>query len=293
MENFEISDSFLNITQIWEVFFWPIVSVAIVFLFIYFLVGKQYISNIYQKYRIIKIDNKYYRQKHVKIKKEYSNGNNNERLILLPLSETSEKIIKAIQNPIVFVIIFLLLIYTIYKIINLCSTLYPIKYSFIGGSMLLYSTPKEILAEIWTYFPEYTIEYLYEKICIWGNESSYAKYADYSAIYMLGNIFKLCSVLCIINFFLHKPKIKIYLKTVFLFLVCLFAIVLSFYFQFRKDTKVLEQKAYYVMNQLILDDPSVPTDFDAYQLAFEKVENELKYVDNNIFYGSFGLDFGF
>ncbi len=63
MENFEISDSFVGITQIWEVFFLPIVSVAIVFLFIYFLMGKQYISNIYLKYKIIKIDNKYYRQK--------------------------------------------------------------------------------------------------------------------------------------------------------------------------------------------------------------------------------------
>lgn len=286
-------DNFVNITQIWEVFFLPIVSTTIVFLFIYFLVGKQYIRNIYRKYKIIKIDNKYYRQKHIKIKKEHSNGNKDKRVILLPLSGMSEKMITAVRNPIVFVMILLLLVYTIYKIINLCSLLYPIRYSFIGGSMLLYSTPKEIVAEIWTYFPEYTLESLYQKISILGDESSYAKYADYSAIYMFGNIFKLCSVLCVINFFLHKPKIKIYLKTVFLFLVCLFAIVLSFYFEFQKNTKVLEQKAYYVEKQLVLDDPSVPTDFDAYQLAIEKVENELKYVNHEAFYDSFGFDFVF
>lgn len=293
MENFEISDSFTNITQIWEVFFFPIVSVAIVFLFIYFLVGKQYISNIYQKYRFIKIDNKYYRQKHVKIKKEHSNGYKDERVILLPLSEMSEKMITAVRNPIVFVIIFLLFIYTIYKIISLCSLLYPIRYSFIGGSMLLYSTPEEILAEIWTYFPEYTIESLYNKINILGDESSYAKYADYSAIHMFGSIFKFCSVLCIINIFLHKPKIKIYLKTVLLFFICLLAIVLSFYLQFQKDVDVLEQKAYYVEQQLVLDDPSVPTDFEAYQLAIEKIKNELRYIDNEIFFGSFELVFVF
>lgn len=293
MENFEISDSFVGITQIWEVFFLPIVSVAIVFLFIYFLMGKQYISNIYLKYKIIKIDNKYYRQKRIKIKREHSNGNKGERVILLPLSEMSEKMVTAVQNPIVFIIFFLFSVYAIYKLINLCSLLYPIRYSYMGASMLLYSSPKEIVAEIWTYFPEYTLESLYQKISILGEESSYAKYVDYSAIHMFGSIFKLCSVLCIINFFLNKPKLKIYFKTVFLLLFCFFAIVLSFYFQFQKDTKVLEQKAYYVEKQLVLDDPLVPTDFEAYQLAIKKVENELRYVDNKVFYGSFGLDFVF
>lgn len=59
------------------------------------------------------------------------------------------------------------------------------------------------------------------------------------------------------------------------------------------DAKVLEQKAYYTEKQLVLDDPLVPTDFEVYQLAIEKVENELRYVDNQVFYGSFGLDFVF
>lgn len=293
MDNFEVSDSIVDITQIWEVFFLPIVSAAIVFLFIYFLMGKQYISNIYKKYKIIKIDNKYYRQKWIKIKRDHSNGNKGERVILLPLSEMNEKMVAAAQKPIVFIIIILLSVYAIYKFINLCSVLYPIKYGFAGGAMLLYSTPKEIIAEIWTYFPDYTLESLYQKISILGDESSYAKHTDYRAIYMFGSIFKFCSILCIINFFINKPKIKIYLKTIFLFLICLFAIVLSFYFQFQKKTKVLEQKAYYVERQLALDDPLVHTDFEAYQLALEKVENELGYVDNQVFYGSFWLDFLF
>ncbi len=291
MENFEISDSFVGITQIWDVFFFPIVSVAIVFLFTYFLMGKQFISNIYKKYKIIKIDNKYYRQKRIKIKREHLKGNNGERVILLPLSEMNEKMVTAVQNPVVFIIIFLLSVYAIYKLINLCSLLYPIRYGFIGASMLLYSTKKEVVAEIWTYFPEYTLESLYEKINILGNESSYAKYVDYSANHMFESVFKFCSILCVINFFINKPKIKIYLKTVFLFLVCFFAIVLSFYFQFQKEMEVLEQKAYYVESQLILDDPLVLTDSEAYQLAIEKVENELRYVDNQLFYGSFRFDF--
>lgn len=71
MENFEISDSLVGITKIWEAFFLPIVSAVIVFLFIYFIMGKKYIYHIYQKYKIIKIDNKYFWQKHIKIKKEF------------------------------------------------------------------------------------------------------------------------------------------------------------------------------------------------------------------------------
>lgn len=290
MGNFEISDSLIGITKIWEAFFFPIVSTAIVLLFIYFLLGKQYIYCIYQKYKIKKIDNKYYRQKYIKIKKEYSNGNKNERVILVPLSEKSEKMIASVQNPIVSIIIFLLFAYTIYKIIIFFSSLYPIGYSFNGESMLLYSTPKEIVAEIWTYFPEYTLVSLYQKIDTLGEECSYAKYVDYSAIRMFGSIFKFCSVLCILNFFIQKPKIKVYFKTIFLLFVCLFAIMLSFYFQFQKHAKVLEQKAYYVEKQLVLDDPSVATDFNTYQIAIEKVENELRYIDNNIFYDSFHIN---
>lgn len=61
---------FSNITQIWGVFFLPIVSMVLVLTFTFFLLGKQYIRRIYQKYKIIKIDNEYYRQKHVKTKKD-------------------------------------------------------------------------------------------------------------------------------------------------------------------------------------------------------------------------------
>ena len=147
MENFEISDSLIEITKIWEAFFYPIVSTAVCFLFIYLLMGKQYIYSIYQKYKMIKIDNKYYRQKHIKIKK-LSNGSKKVRVILVPLSEKSEKMIASLQNPIVSIIIFLLFAYTIYKIVNLFSSLYPIEYGFSGDSMLLYSTPKQTVAKI-------------------------------------------------------------------------------------------------------------------------------------------------
>ena len=278
----------IDITQIWNMFFCPILSVVIVCLFIYFLMGKQYIYDIYQKYKIIKINNKYYRQKHIKV-----NGNKYKGVIWLPVSKMSEKFIIAIHTPIIFIIFFLLIIYTIYKIINLCSFLYPIKYSFVGEAMLLYSTPKEIVAEIWAYFPEYTLQSLYEKINVLGNDSSYAKYADYSYINIFGSIFKFCSLICIINFFLQKPKIKTYLKTVSLFIVCLFVIVLTLYFQFKKTVNVLEQKAYYVVNQLALDDPSVCNDSYKNQLAIEKVENELSYMNSEMSHGAFSIYFGF
>ena len=171
--------------------------------------------------------------------------------------------------------------------------MYPIKYGFNGESMLLYSTPKQTVAKIWTYFPEYTLASLYQKIDILGEECPYAKYADYNTIYVFGSIFKFCSVLCILSFFLQKPKIKIYLKTIFLLFVSLLAIMLSFYFQFQKHAKVLEQKAYYVEKELVLDDPSVATDFNTYQTAIRKVENELRYIDNKIFYNSFHIHIEF
>ena len=109
---------------------------------------------------------------------------------------------------------------------------------------------------------------------------------------MLGNISKICSVLCLVNFFIHKPKVKIYLKTTVLLCICLFTTVISFYFQFQKDTKILEQKVYYVEKQLTLDKPTVLNNYEAFQLSVEKVENELRYVENNRFYGSFIVNIG-
>ena len=69
--------------------------------------------------------------------------------------------------------------------------------------------------------------------------------------------------------------------------------MLSFYFQFQKHAKVLEQKAYYVEKELVLDDPSVATDFNTYQTAIRKVENEIRYIDNKIFYNSFHIHIEF
>lgn len=291
MENFEISDSFVGITQIWEVFFLPIVSTSIIILFLYILLGKQYIYDIYQKYKLIKVDNKYYRQKHIKMKRGCSNANKNNRVILLPLSEMSINVITWVRNPIIFIVVFLMVVYTIYKMINLCSSLYPIRYSISGEAMLLYFVPKEIITEIWTYFPEYTLLSLYQKINILGEECSYAKYTDYTNVHIFGSIFEMCSIFCVISLFLQKPNIKKYIKTLFLLWVSLFAIFLSFYLQFQKAGKVLEQKAYYVREQLILDNPSVADEYYTYQLAVEKVENEIRYRDSKIFYGAFGVRF--
>lgn len=39
MENFEISDSLIGITKIWEAFFYPIVSTAVCFLYYIFING--------------------------------------------------------------------------------------------------------------------------------------------------------------------------------------------------------------------------------------------------------------
>ena len=291
MDNFETFNIFSNITQIWGVFFLPIVSMVLVLTFTFFLLGKQYIRRIYQKYKIIKIDNEYYRQKHVKTKKRL-NKSKNTQVILIPLSEISEKMITMIHSPIVLIALALLLAYAMNKIIEACSALYPIWYSIIGSRMLLYSSSKEIIAEIWTYFPEYTLELLYQKISTLGEECSYVKYVDRSAINMLGNISKICSVLCLVNFFIHKPKVKIYLKTTVLLCICLFTTIISFYFQFQKDTKILEQKVYYVEKQLTLDKPTVLNNYEAFQLSVEKVENELRYVENNRFYGSFIVNIG-
>lgn len=289
MQNFEISHSLTDIAQIWEAFFDPIVSTIVVFMFAYFLLGKEYINKVYHNHKLIKIDGKYYKQKHIRIDKD--NSKSNKKVIVLPLSGMGEKFLAMLQNPIFFVIGMLLLVYTIYKIVNLFSSWYPITYSYSINDLVLYSVPKEKLAGIWMYFPDYSLELLYNKIDVWGNECSYAKYFDDSAVYMFCKLSEFCSVLCIVRLFFIKTKIKEFLKTLFLFLVCVGMVIFSFFLQFQSHVKVLEQKAYYVSEQLEEDDPLIVLDFDKYVLASEKVENELRHVENKVFYGAFSLEF--
>lgn len=284
-------EELLNITQVWEAFFFPIVSMILVFLFFLLLVGKDGIAKLYQKYKLIKVDDKYYRQKRIKVEKNFGKDVP-EPVILLPFSEIGQKIIITIQKPIALFTILLVLAYAIYKLIMVCANLYPITYAYSGSNLLLYSTYKEHIAKIWIYFPNYTLEDLYEKINIMGAECSYAKYFDNSFCIMLGNIAKMCSIFCILDVFLQRSRVKKYLKTLFLLIICLGIIVLSYYIQFQKEAKVLQQKVYYVEQQLSLENPSASCNWEKFQMAVKNVDNELRYVKNKKFYGSFSLYVG-
>ena len=72
--------------------------------------------------------------------------------------------------------------------------------------------------------------------------------------------------------------------------MCLLGILLSYYLQFQKQSEVLEQRAYYVRSKLEMGNPAVETDYDNFQISYEKVENELRYIDDKIFYGAFGIE---
>ena len=72
--------------------------------------------------------------------------------------------------------------------------------------------------------------------------------------------------------------------------MCLLGILLSYYLQFQKQSEVLEQRAYYVRSKLVMGNPAVETDYDNFQISYEKVENELRYIDDKIFYGAFGIE---
>lgn len=72
--------------------------------------------------------------------------------------------------------------------------------------------------------------------------------------------------------------------------MCLLGILLSYYLQFQKQSEVLEQRAYYVRSKLVMGNPAVETDYDNFQISYEKVENELRYIDDKIFCGAFGIE---
>lgn len=268
-----------EIKQVWDIFFMPFIGTVSVFLFSYFLFGKDYIRAMYEKYQLIKIDDVYYRKKYIKIKEKNAKKVKEEKILLLPIKGMSRKTITAMQNPVVFITCSFLVIYIVYRTVLFCSVVYPVRYSFESEKLLLYSVPKFTIAEIWTFSPEYTLDELYDKIDILGEECSYAKYVDYSAIHLFASIFEFCSVLCIINIFIHKPKLLIYIKSLLMLMFCFGAIYCCFYLQLQKDANVLEQKAYYVDRQLSLDDPLRSGETEKINCAMEKVEDELSHIN--------------
>lgn len=275
MNAFEVTE----IKQIWDIFFMPLMSTVSVFLFAYVLFGKECIHTMYEKYQFVKIDDVYYRKKYIKIKNDAEKAR--EKFLLLPIRCISQKAITAVQNPVVFITCLFLVVYIVYRVVEFCSTIYPIRYSFTGENLLLYSTPKFTIAQIWTFFPDYTLNELYEKINIWGSECSYAEYMDYSVIHLFVSIFEFNSVLCMINMFIHKPKFSVYVRSLFMLIFCIGTIYCCFYLQFQKDASVLEQKAYYVNQQLGLEDPLKSKNTEAFDYAMERVENELSYANHH------------
>ena len=109
----------LNITQIWKTFFFPIVSMIFIFLFLILLVGKSGIVKIYQKYKIIKVDDKYYHPKRIKIKKNFRNTDPHP-VIFLPVSEIGQKTIIMIRKPAIIFTIVLVFAYAMYKLMMVC-----------------------------------------------------------------------------------------------------------------------------------------------------------------------------
>lgn len=74
MRNFEVVQGLSDFTKIWDVFLVPIISSGIICLFTYFLFGKEFFCDIYRKYGLVKISNKYYKQKYIKVGKEKKNN---------------------------------------------------------------------------------------------------------------------------------------------------------------------------------------------------------------------------
>lgn len=157
--------------------------------------------------------------------------------------------------------------------------------------MLLYSTPKQVIAEIWAYYPEYTIENLYNKINTWGSESNFSRNADFSAAIIMGNISKFCSIICLVNLFIQKPKFQTYIKTGVMFFICLLVVIFSFYLSFMIHADELEQKAYYVVQQVEVDQSFTHIEQCDFDLAYEKVETELRSVEKDSLIDNFRISF--
>lgn len=295
-----------DIQSIWNNFFMPMVVAAAVLIMIFVLLGKDCIDGLYQRFKLIKADGKYYRQKHIrytiegptekepteeepteeetqkkKLKKKKAKKKKLEKTILIPIKEYEEVIIREIlKKPIIVFVFMMFIIYALYKASFALANVMPITYAYSDKNLLLSSVHEYTLANIWAHFPEDSLYQIYSRIIELGKDNYFMKNRNNNmmSIYLetISKVGMLLSVVFLLPFPLKREKK--YLRSLLVFLCSFLILVGTYAAHFESDKLAVEQAAYAVEENLNLEH----TD----EITYEDVKNKLYEVQKEKAYDS-------
>ena len=262
----------MDVRSFFDAFLEPFIVSCCVIWIVCFLIGKERINILFDRFKFEKYENKYYRKKCLK------KSRNEKKLVYLPISTVEELIVKDIlKKPFILLILVLFVIYTVYRMSLFISTFNPLHWCYNTSSVMLVSVHKYVLAEIWTYFPDDSFEVLCDRIMELGEDCPYSR--EKNRVMLLSTICStglFASLLSgAIALFKHN-KIKYIKKAVLVSIICILGIYLSSLNSYYEYQEEVRQVCYYVNADLRLKNEKFNSN------NIDKYENELDNLKQSV-----------
>ena len=235
-----MSDDLTNITQIWDVFFFPVLDSVLVYLFLCLLFGRENIL----------------RFKEHLFPKPSKKGKH--RLKAYQLSPDRLKTLT--KKPLSLLIVSLIICFTFYRLISHLSILFPIKIWYKPPVILLHCIDERELADVWSQYPNLTIDLLIDKISLTQGivtDTIYSQDVEFTS--SVDSVVKFCGLTSFFYFIICIRDFSVWaIVAIFSFISYLtasFICAVSFIFR-RVPTKKLEwSKRYFSILKIMRSIP--------------------------------------
>lgn len=257
-----------NIDAIWRMFVFPFIYTGSFLILLWFVLGKNRICQL--------INIKFKREEYEGQKYKLKNS------IYIPISRYEKLICNILINHKIFILVAsLTFIYSYGKIIYFIGNIFPITYSYVSSSLIIKSINENTIAELWSYYPNFSFNQLCNKIIDVGQNSDYVKY-NMNHYFEFQSFFEFCIIFflfyCVYN--LIKRKWRICIKCMVIIIISSFLLYCTFFLAVDRQCTILQQECYYTLNQIELSNDYIFIK-DSTDKYYDKVKEIKKYSGNS------------
>ncbi len=177
-----MGNTLMNLTKIWDAFFFPVLDTVVAWYFFLMLLGRKRILRIWN-HICYKKDGQYCRKAY----QLDEDGN-----LVKTYKPINDSLLELAGKPLSLILIALLACLAFYRIIMALSYMFPIHVSYQPSTILLQSYSERFLAEVWSKYPNLDLESLISKLQF--NRVQAATSYAYGAEFMLNldSVVKFC-----------------------------------------------------------------------------------------------------
>ena len=180
-----------NITQIWDVFFFPVLNSVLTYFFLLLLLGRKNIL-LFKERIFPKKDGKYC---------VWTYQLSSEGKLIRSYSIINDNFIILLQKPLSLIVIFLIFCFAFDRLIGAFSNLFPVSTSYLPDIILLRRIDEKVLAEIWSQYPNLDLDLLIYKIQSTQEiNTEYSSLNIYIVVRFCGFISFFYLIICLLHF---------------------------------------------------------------------------------------------